>query len=166
MEQAKVGDKIDCKCKNGPHCIIEGSPSSFLDGMPIARVGDKCSCGAVIVSGLSWIMVDGKPAAINASVTSCGGKVIARSSSRTGHPKSNDTSQPHNFGSIYTRYNEKIRLLDSNSLPIANQSYIIIRQDGSHERGITDEYGVTHLLKERNNPENIEIFMSLTEENT
>ncbi|MCC5882111.1 MAG: PAAR domain-containing protein [Halomonas sp.] len=163
MEQAKVGDRVACKCKGGPHSIIKGAPASLVDGIPVARVGDLCSCGAVIVSGLSWLMVDGKPAAIDGSATSCGGKVIAGSSSKTGSPKGGGALKSDNFFSPLPRYNERLRLLDPNGLPIANQRYVIVRQDGVHERGMTDQDGITHLVNDHGDPERIKVYLSLVE---
>lgn len=31
--------------------IIEGSPDTFCDGKPLARIGDACSCSCILVSG-------------------------------------------------------------------------------------------------------------------
>ncbi|CAH1041737.1 PAAR domain-containing protein [Halomonas sp. TD01] len=160
MEQAKVGDLLACNCKGGPHKIVMGSPSSILDGMPVARVGDKCSCGATITSGLNWFLVDGQPVAIDGSTTSCGGKVIANSSSKTGIPGNSIRSSFSNSNSIIkNKYNEKIRILDPRGIPFSYQNYAIVRHNGIKEHGQTDKDGLTHLVQDHESPERIKIIL-------
>ena len=46
---ARVGDKITCpRHGNGP--ISSGDPSMLVDGKPVARHGDKTSCGATLIA--------------------------------------------------------------------------------------------------------------------
>jgi uncharacterized Zn-binding protein involved in type VI secretion len=48
---ACVGDKVTCPQKgHSGSTIVEGDPDSTLDGKSIAREGDKCSCGATLIS--------------------------------------------------------------------------------------------------------------------
>lgn len=125
MDQAKVGDLVACSCKGGPHKVVEGANSSTLDGTPVARVGDRCSCGATITSGLGWFLIEGLPAAIDGSTTSCGGKVIASSSSKTGAPTGSERSSLSNLKNITkNKYNEKLKLLDPRGIPFAYQKYV------------------------------------------
>ncbi|WP_221885446.1 PAAR domain-containing protein [Vreelandella populi] len=160
MDQAKVGDLVACSCKGGPHKVVEGATSSILGGMPVARVGDKCSCGATITSGLGWFLIEGQSAAIDGSTTSCGGEVIASSSSKTGVPAGSDRSTISNLNSILkNKYNEKLRLLDPRGIPFAYQNYAIVRQDGTKEYGKTNGEGVTHLVKDHNSPEKIKVLL-------
>jgi uncharacterized Zn-binding protein involved in type VI secretion len=62
--------------------IVSGSASK-VDGMPVARVGDKTGCGATIVLGSSASSTDGRPTAYLGSATDHGGTII------TGSPKQN-----------------------------------------------------------------------------
>lgn len=73
---AKLGDQVVCSCKGGPHRIVSGSPTTKLRGVPVARVGDKSSCGASIVTGTGKFKIRGAKAALDGSKTSCGGTVI------------------------------------------------------------------------------------------
>ncbi|MBX8556125.1 PAAR domain-containing protein [Pseudomonas cichorii] len=43
--------------------IVSASPNVFVNGLPVARVGDKSGCGAVIVSGIPNILINGRPIA-------------------------------------------------------------------------------------------------------
>ena len=61
--------------------VVEASMVSDIDGIGIARVGDKVTCPAhgvqVIVSGDMSLVVDGKPAARHGDMVSCGATLIA-----------------------------------------------------------------------------------------
>lgn len=92
MDLAKLGDRVVCNCKGGPHRIVTGAPTALVDGVPIARVDDKSSCGASILAGVDWYTVDGMATAINGSATSCGGHVVAGSSAVTGSPSGSGAS--------------------------------------------------------------------------
>ncbi|WP_104204575.1 PAAR domain-containing protein [Billgrantia saliphila] len=84
MDLAKIGDKVACSCKGGPHRIVSGASTAKVDGIPIARVGDKSSCGASITVGVAWYPIEGSPAAVHGSATSCGGQVITGCSTQVG----------------------------------------------------------------------------------
>jgi uncharacterized Zn-binding protein involved in type VI secretion len=72
----RLGDKL-----SHGGSVIEASPHSDIDGVGIARLGDKASCsihGSVtIVSGDATLIIDGKPAARDGDKTSCGAVLIA-----------------------------------------------------------------------------------------
>jgi hypothetical protein len=44
-----VGDKITCP-RHGDGTITSGDPSMLVDGKPVARHGDKTSCGATLIA--------------------------------------------------------------------------------------------------------------------
>ncbi|MYM66902.1 PAAR domain-containing protein [Pseudoduganella sp. FT55W] len=46
---ARVGDKITCP-RHGDGTIASGDPSMLVDGKPVARHGDKTSCGATLIA--------------------------------------------------------------------------------------------------------------------
>lgn len=61
--------------------VLEASQHSDIDGVGIARVGDKASCpihgNSPIVSGDQTLIIDGKPAARHGDKTGCGAVLIA-----------------------------------------------------------------------------------------
>ncbi|MBK4215029.1 PAAR domain-containing protein [Paracoccus caeni] len=81
MIVARVGDKHLCP-QHGPNVIIEGG-SATVQGRAVARVGDKCACGGVIVEGRPGALMDGRPVAYMGSKTSCGGVIVECSGSAT-----------------------------------------------------------------------------------
>ncbi len=74
---ARVGDEHACpKCRK---CQIISGGSATIDGRPVARIGDKTTCGAVITSGSSLSTDDGKPVAYLGCQTSVGGVIVSGS---------------------------------------------------------------------------------------
>lgn len=80
-ELARVGDTHNCP-KHGSNTIAEGG-SAEIDGRKIARVGDTCACGGVILLGSSLGELDGRPIALVGSKTSCGGVISSGAAKRT-----------------------------------------------------------------------------------
>lgn len=48
---ARVGDQVTCPKRNhGTTVIVTGDPTMIIDGKAAARHGDKCACGATLIS--------------------------------------------------------------------------------------------------------------------
>ncbi|RZL04055.1 MAG: PAAR domain-containing protein [Rubrivivax sp.] len=48
---ARVGDQVTCpKRGHGTTFIVTGDPTMIIDGKAAARHGDKCACGATLIS--------------------------------------------------------------------------------------------------------------------
>jgi uncharacterized Zn-binding protein involved in type VI secretion len=48
---ARVGDQVTCPKKgHGTTVIVTGDPAMIVDGAPVARHGDRCACGAILIS--------------------------------------------------------------------------------------------------------------------
>lgn len=71
---ARVGDKHLCP-RHGPNVVIEGG-SSTVGGRALAREGDRCACGGIIIEGRAGMMLDGRRVAYLGARTSCGGFII------------------------------------------------------------------------------------------
>ncbi|TFH85875.1 type VI secretion system PAAR protein [Billgrantia azerbaijanica] len=72
-----------------PTPVIAGSPTTVIDGKPVARQGDPLVPHArpggtphprAIAGGSGSILVDGKPAALTGHAVDCGGVVIGSAS--------------------------------------------------------------------------------------
>ncbi|EWH00770.1 PAAR domain-containing protein [Halomonas sp. BC04] len=156
MDLAKIGDKVACSCKGGPHRIVSGAATAKVDGIAIARVGDKCSCGASITAGVAWYPIEGSPAAIHGSATSCGGQVVTGCSTEVGSPHAPAASL---LTELPKRYNERFRLVDAAGNPVAGVSYLIVRENGERIRGVSDSQGLTSLVPEHDQPEKLQVFI-------
>lgn len=145
MEQAKLGDQVACPCKGSPHRIVSAASATFVDGIPVARIGDRSSCGATIISGVDWYAVEGAPAAIHGSRTSCGGVVIAASSALTGQPSGGlgQSSSPIPQG---PRFNRRVIFHDDNGGPLVNFPYRLVLNSGDIREGRTNAQGEAELI--------------------
>ncbi|MEL6127103.1 MAG: PAAR domain-containing protein [Pseudomonadota bacterium] len=70
---ARLGDVHTCPIC-GPNVIVQGGIAK-VDGLPVARMGDKTACGAAIVTGSSMSKDDNKPIAYLGSTTTHGGVI-------------------------------------------------------------------------------------------
>ncbi len=49
---ACIGDMVKCPKCNGVFPIVEGDPTDFIDGVPVAYHGHKTACGATLISSV------------------------------------------------------------------------------------------------------------------
>jgi uncharacterized Zn-binding protein involved in type VI secretion len=57
---ARVGDQVTCpRPGHGTTVIVTGDPTMIIDGQPAARHGDKCACGATLISSQAVSTVGG-----------------------------------------------------------------------------------------------------------
>lgn len=77
---SRLGDQHACPIPG--HALtplVSGSSSINVNGLPVARIGDRAGCGAVIVSGFVHILVNGLPMAHKGSLSSHGGSIVTGS---------------------------------------------------------------------------------------
>ncbi|UVE17932.1 DUF2235 domain-containing protein [Pseudomonas sp. LS44] len=76
---ARLSDAVSCpKCK--PNTIASGSADVLFDGLPSARQGDRCACGAALSGKLiSNVLINGRAAAVQGSTGEHGNVVIGGS---------------------------------------------------------------------------------------
>lgn len=79
IQVARLGDIITHGIPVGS--ITSGSPLSFSDGVPIARVGDTATCSVhgttTVASGSPLAFDEGQPVAREGDVTACGAIIVA-----------------------------------------------------------------------------------------
>ena len=81
---ATIGSNHICPMCSGtvPHVggpIAQGSPNVFINGKPVARMGDMCTCVGppdIIVQGNPTVLVNGVPIATVGSMTAHGGTIM------------------------------------------------------------------------------------------
>ena len=72
---ACVGDIHICPA-HGPNVVAAGGTAT-VDGRPVARIGDACACGCLIIEGAGNVILDGRPVALLGSKTTLGGVITA-----------------------------------------------------------------------------------------
>jgi len=55
MPAARVSDHA--VCVGPPDTIVQGSPTVFINGKPVARIGDMTQHGGVIVTGCPTVII-------------------------------------------------------------------------------------------------------------
>jgi len=162
---ARVGDPTECPLPgHGTNPIVEGSSNVFFDGLPAARQGDASECGGALVDNLATtVFINGKPAATVGSVGSHGNQVTAGS----GTVIIGNSHSPAPFVPplpvIIPGFDEQFVLADESGAPIANRRYLLVRENGLQEEGVTSDSGLTHRLARHDSTEKIDVYVASEE---
>ncbi|AIR90634.1 PAAR domain-containing protein [Pseudomonas cremoricolorata] len=70
-----VGHAHSCPL-HGQGAVETGSSATLVDDRPVARAGDRISCGAVIETGAACTIIEGRPVAREGDRTSHGGTLV------------------------------------------------------------------------------------------
>lgn len=134
---ARVGDQVTCPKKgHGTTVIVTGDPTMIVDGAPVARHGDKCACGATLISSqvVSRIGDGGAASASSGSRQQAG---AAHAASAGLQPS--QVTPGHDF-------DQQFHLVDEASgSPIKGQKYRITWPGGTAE-GVSDAEGLTQRV--------------------
>jgi uncharacterized Zn-binding protein involved in type VI secretion len=130
---ARVGDQVTCPKKgHGTTVIVTGDPTMIVDGAPVARHGDKCACGATLISSQVVSTVGG-------------GSGVSAPSSSAG-AASNAVNATALTGLELASYDQHFVLSCSlTGMPLAHQPYRL-RAGGKVQEGVTDEEGRTAMI--------------------
>ena len=133
---AGVGDQVTCPKKgHGTTVIVTGDPTMIVDGAPVARHGDLCACGAVLISSQVVSRVgDGG----GSSNTSHGAQAVTAISGVAAAKEANEAMKAlfdHRF----------VLRCDLTDMPLAKQPYRL-RWRGHVIEGVTDEKGQTSAI--------------------
>ena len=159
---ARLSDPTACpKPGHGTNPIAAGSGNVFFDGLAAARQGDASACGGAMSGGLATtVLINGKPAATVDSVGTHGNKVTAGS----GTVIIGNSHSPAPFVPplpvILSGFDEQFVLTDTSGAPMANSRYLLVREDGSEEEGVTNEQGLTHRVTRHKQAEKIDIYIA------
>lgn len=159
---ARLSDPTACpKTGHGTNPIAAGSGDVFFDGLAAARQGDASACGGAMSGGLATtVLINGKPAATVDSVGTHGNKVTAGS----GTVIIGNSHSPAPFVPplplILPGFDEQFVLTDTSGAPMANSRYLLVREDGSEEEGVTNDQGLTHRVTRHKQAEKIDIYIA------
>lgn len=159
---ARLGDPTACPLPgHGSNPIAAGSPDVLFDGLPAARLGDVSACGGAMSGNvIANVLINGQPAAVLGSVGSHGNVVVWGS----GTVIIGNSYTPAPFTApapvIIPGFDEQFVLKDAQGNPIANRQYLLVRENGQQEAGVTDAQGLTHRLAEHVSAEKIDIYIA------
>ncbi|QLH67077.1 type VI secretion system PAAR protein [Aeromonas veronii] len=138
-----------------PTKITAGSPDVMIDGMPVARVGDPLEPHdkpnnpphpRAIDSGISNILINGKPIAMTGAAIDCGGVIIGDSSVIVGNMSVSANSQSSVGFIPPLSFDEQIQLMAAGK-PVSDYPYYAINDAGEVISGRTDSAGLTKRIK-------------------
>lgn len=130
---ARVGDQVTCPKKgHGTTVIVSGDPTMIIDGMPAARHGDKCACGATLIaSQIVSTTLDG--GASNPAAASQAQKAAAMAAG---------LSSPAAREKVTFEFDEQTKLVaDGDTATLVGVPWFIRTQDGRTFSGRLDEQG-------------------------
>lgn len=147
---AGVGHKVHCPKCSGSTVIAEGAINATMMGISIAVEGMKTSCGATLLASQ---ITDTIEYGAGASRTTAASKaalaaIIARAPKNAAKAK----------GAARAKYDEQVRVLDQDGIPIANMPYHIADESGKVYKGLTDADGCC----ERVHTEGVQSLLILT----
>jgi uncharacterized Zn-binding protein involved in type VI secretion len=124
---ARVGDKVTCPRRgHGISTIVSGDPSLIIDGAPVARHGDKCACGATLLSSQVLTYVGLGSQGSSSKETLADDSVAA---------------------SIDIRFDRQFLVVDHQTKhPLSGVPYRLTLPDGARVLGKTDETGLTERI--------------------
>jgi len=132
---ARVGDRVTCpRPGHGTTVIVTGDPTMIIDGQPAARHGDKCACGAILISSQAVSTLGGGGGGSGASGAATGGAVATASSGRV---VASATDEQHD---------QCFQLCDQAGRPLNDQPYVLMLSSGQRVEGRTDAEGKTQRI--------------------
>ncbi|SDU32206.1 PAAR domain-containing protein [Pseudomonas mandelii] len=159
---ARVTDPTACPLPgHGTNPIAAGSGDVFFDGLAAARQGDASACGGAMSGGLATtVLINGKPAVTVDSVGTHGNKVTAGS----GTVIIGNSHSPVPFVAplplILPGFDEQFVLTDKSGAPMANRRYLLVRENGLQEEGVTSDTGLTHRVTRHASAEKVDIYVA------
>ncbi|MBK0053763.1 PAAR domain-containing protein [Stenotrophomonas sp. S39] len=148
--------------------VITASNRTDIEGMGVARVGDKATCPQMhkgvfsIVEGDSTIIIDGQPVALDGCALACGCRVMSSQQLRvyvsntatTGETASRNSAStqpaatPLDSGR-HLQFDQAIRFTGSQGMPLRELPYTLHLADGQTFSGITSALGETSRVSTR-----------------
>ena len=132
---ARVGDQVTCPKKgHGTTVIVTGDPTMIVDGAPVARHGDKCACGATLISGQVLSGVGEGGAARHERDTQAAPSLFGNPTSST--HQAVDTASHEDFEQCFV-------MLDAQGCPASGFAYRLDRDGAQVHEAAVDSAGAT-----------------------
>jgi uncharacterized Zn-binding protein involved in type VI secretion len=150
---ARVGDQVTCPKKgHGTTVIVTGDPTMIIDGQPAARHGDKCACGATLISSQAVsTTADGGTSNPQAASAAQAAKAAAHIQMASAPRMHMDEAS----GLFALSYDQFFVLTDElTGMPLAKQPYRLTC-NGAVSEGITNDQGHTAVLPTGTSPDEV-----------
>jgi uncharacterized Zn-binding protein involved in type VI secretion len=159
---ARVTDPTACPVPgHGTNPITAGSPNVLFDNLPAARQNDPTACGSALASAvIPNVLINNLPATTVGTVGSHGNVVVGGSGTVIIGTSGGGAAFTAPTPMIFPGFDEQFVLKDAQGNPIANQQYLLVRENGQQEAGVTDAQGLTHRLAGHVSAEQIDIYVA------
>jgi uncharacterized Zn-binding protein involved in type VI secretion len=133
---ARVGDQVTCPRRgHGTTVIVTGDPTMIIDGSPAARHGDRCACGAILISG-QFVSTVGDGGG--------GGNGAA-------HTQANDAVGAYAHSQASTHEDEEIleqffEAVDADGQPVEGYKFDLFANDALHTKAAHLMYGQSAVV--------------------
>ncbi|MDZ5814946.1 MULTISPECIES: PAAR domain-containing protein [Stenotrophomonas maltophilia group] len=148
--------------------VITASNRTDIEGMGVARVGDKATCPHMhkgvfaIVEGDSTIIIDGQPVALDGCALACGCRVMSSQQLRgyvSNTATTGGTASPNMAGTQRAetplasgrrlQFDQAIRFTGSQGMPLRELPYTLHLANGQTFSGMTNALGETSRVSTR-----------------
>ena len=140
---ARVGDEVTCPIPgHGTTVITTGDPTMIIDGKPAARHGDKCACGATLISS-QFVSTTGDGGTANPQAASAAQAAGATRLEQQSAPR---LQIDETTGLFVMSHDQFFVLTDElTSAPLPRWKYRLT-WDRNKVEGVTDEHGHTQKV--------------------
>ncbi|MGH8075165.1 MAG: PAAR domain-containing protein [Lysobacter sp.] len=133
---ARINDKATCPKHQGTFPIVDGDPTTIIDGEAVALHGSSLACGCRVLA-VQQVRV----------LLDAGGGGGGGSSGVSGGPKAAAADPGAMAGPIASlAFDEQIRFVGPTGVPLSNLGYRLHLADGSTAEGVTDADGRTERV--------------------
>jgi uncharacterized Zn-binding protein involved in type VI secretion len=140
---ARVGDQVTCPKRNhGTTVIVTGDPTMIIDGKAAARHGDKCACGATLISS-QFVSTVGEGGG-GGSLTS----VAPVRTASTSNASASVIAADDHFETVVDHTHDMHFLVkdEVTGSAVADMPYRLTLDDGTSVTGKTDGNGLTQKI--------------------
>ncbi|GAB2612961.1 PAAR domain-containing protein [Novilysobacter erysipheiresistens] len=135
---ARVNDKATCPQHKGTFPIVDGDPTTIIDGEAVALHGSSLACGCKVLAVKQVrVFLDaggGAGSAVGGASTSATAAAVA-----TTRP----VPDPMAAANAGPAFDEQIRFVGPTGVALSNIGYVLHLKDGSSIDGVTDDDGRT-----------------------
>ena len=136
---ARVNDKATCPTHKGAFAIVDGDPTTIIDGQAVALHGSSLACGCKVLAVQQ----------VRVFMDAGGGRDGSRGGISSAANGMDSTASPSSAAAAPAKaaatpaFDEQIRFVGPTGAPLSNLGYRLHLADGSTAEGVTDADGRT-----------------------
>ncbi|WP_228064425.1 PAAR domain-containing protein [Novilysobacter avium] len=139
---ARINDMATCPTHKGTFPIVDGDPTTIIDGQAVALHGSSIACGCKVLAVKQMrVFVDAGSGASTAAVA-------ADAAANANAAKANHNGGPSPAARTIrdSAFDEQIRFVGPTGSALSNIRYVLQLEDGTEVDGVTDDDGRTQRV--------------------